>query len=168
MSNADPQNARILHWSVYGQSGEPPAERVVPSTDMLEATIKEPITEAWEQTIPAKDIPKLLLGYQAQAMEDKWMIYADGPDAEGRCDIHMLRSWTGHKMVTAQFVVKVDQEGAIANEDAHFTAITREVHWSPWSHADAVEQTLEVFRWVMGVELPTATAGQGGSTGEMS
>lgn len=31
------------------------------------------------------------------ASEDKWFVYADGPDAEGHIRLHMHRSWTGKK-----------------------------------------------------------------------
>jgi hypothetical protein len=31
------------------------------------------------------------------ANEDKWFVYADGPDPEGHIRLHMHRSWTGKK-----------------------------------------------------------------------
>jgi len=31
-------------------------------------------------------------------MEDKWFVYADGPDAKGYITLHLHRSWTGIKV----------------------------------------------------------------------
>jgi hypothetical protein len=43
------------------------------------------------------------------ANEDKWFVYADGPDAEGHIRLHMHRSWTSKKMI--ELIIKA---GAIS------------------------------------------------------
>ena len=45
-------------------------------------------------------------------MEEKWFIYADGPDALGTVVVHMHRSWTGFKTIEIKFKVPLDDNGA--------------------------------------------------------
>ena len=45
-------------------------------------------------------------------MQDKWFVYAEGPDLSGKCKVHFHRSWTGLKMAELFLVVDLRGEGA--------------------------------------------------------
>ncbi|KAF2492569.1 hypothetical protein BU16DRAFT_563881 [Lophium mytilinum] len=148
---------RIAHWSEFGQRGEPPTERVTNSEWKQTHPFEKPVTSKWNQPIPRAMLPKLLNGFQPSAMEDKWFVYADGPDAEGNAVLHMHRSWTGFKIVEAKFVIQLDEDGGLKEEDACFT----EIVWESDSerirgHTDekAKETVKGVCNWCMGVQLP--------------
>jgi hypothetical protein len=43
-------------------------------------------------------------------MEDKWFVYADGPDDAGHARLHLHRSWTGSKVVELEIRTTGDEE----------------------------------------------------------
>ena len=89
-------------------------------------------------------------------MEDKWFVYADGPDAQGNAVVHMFRSWTGYKMVELKIKVPLDDDGEFEEEDSKVTEITWES--SKERHRDQTEEgaksmAREVCNWVLDVKL---------------
>ena len=87
-------------------------------------------------------------------MEDKWFVYADGPDAEGHAALHMYRSWTGCE--TIKLDIEVEKKGAGAPRKTQITAITWESDGEKIKNPSeklAKEMALEVCNWVLGVKL---------------
>lgn len=83
-----------------------------------------------------------------KASEDKWFVYAEGPDAKGNGRLHMHRSWTGRKV----FEVGMRVDG----EDGAAGWIT-EIVWEPRVEGGDEEEVKErvwmVCSWVLGVDL---------------
>ncbi|KAF1994666.1 hypothetical protein P154DRAFT_367764 [Amniculicola lignicola CBS 123094] len=157
MSELSPDQFNSLrHWSLYGQRGEPAAKRAI-STDWNTHTFEKPVTSPWNQQISRTELPKLLQGFQPGGMEDKWFVYADGPDAQGNAVLHMFRSWTGYKLIELELVIELNEDGEVMEKDSYITEITWESN-----NERIVEQTeekaktmaKEVCNWVLGVKLP--------------
>jgi hypothetical protein len=55
---------------------------------------KEPVQLPWKIDLGQADLARLLHGFTPDIMEDKWFIYAEGPDSTGAARVHFLRSWT--------------------------------------------------------------------------
>ena len=90
-------------------------------------------------------------------MEDKWFVYADGPDAQGQAVVHMFRSWTGRKMVEVKVQVPVDKEGGFVDADSSITEITWESNQERYrdqTKEGAKSMVKEVCNWCMNVSLP--------------
>ncbi|KAL3958396.1 hypothetical protein ACCO45_006558 [Purpureocillium lilacinum] len=71
--------------------------RKIPAKDYA-----QPVTTPWVVALPPGSLATLLMGFSAQIMDHKWHVYAEGPDADGKVDVHFLRSWTGNPIVTAR------------------------------------------------------------------
>lgn len=140
----------LFHWSLYGQKSDPTTHRVQASECNAKPFVT-PIASPWNQPVPSAEVPKLLNGFAAREMEDKWIVYADGPDEQGRATVHMLRSWTGHKMAELKLQVP-DDEG-----DAHFVEIVWESSQERYrnqTEEGAKAMAREVCRWCLNVTLP--------------
>jgi hypothetical protein len=95
------------------------------------------------------------------ANEDKWFVYADGPDAEGHIRLHMHRSWTGKKMIEL-----IIEAGAIS--PTHLpdgSAVITGIIWESDSgilkdEEDAKATAREVCNWILEVQLQDETMGQ--------
>ena len=95
------------------------------------------------------------------ANEDKWFVYADGPDAEGHIHLHMHRSWTGKKMIEL-----IIEAGAITS--AHLpdgSAVITGIVWESDSGTikdkeDAKATAREVCNWILDVQLQDGIKGQ--------
>lgn len=59
----------------------------------------DPVTSPWEINISETDRNKLSKGFLPEDMDDKWVLYADAPDTDGKFVLHMCRSWTGDEQV---------------------------------------------------------------------
>ena len=152
----DDEFAAIHDWSLYGQRGDPLEQRTTAS-DWQNTSFEQPMTAVWDPLVPYSELPKLLLGFKPRAMEDKWFVYTDGPDAQGNSVIHMHRSWTGYKNIEARFLVKKDDDGNVMEEDAYFTEIMWEssnAKVQGLTEDTAKERAKEVFKWCMDVRLP--------------
>ncbi|PFH61686.1 hypothetical protein XA68_16569 [Ophiocordyceps unilateralis] len=89
--------------------------------------IQNPTSAAWQVEIPPADVSKLLDGLRPQMMEDKWFIYADEPDGQGRTAVHFCRSWTGDEIFLLNLVAAVDASRAlVADQPARLTDIVWE------------------------------------------
>ena len=107
--------------------------------------------------VPRDEISKVLNGFRAEAMEDKWVVYADGPDAQGRAVIHMCRSWTGHKMLELKLQLPTEDDGPFVDGDAWFTEIiweSSQERYRNQTEAGAKELAKQVCEWCIDVSLP--------------
>jgi hypothetical protein len=108
----------------------------------------------WDHAIPHGELPKLLNGFIPQEMEDKWFVYADGPDAHGNAALHFYRSWTGYKMVEAKLVMELNENGEVMDTGARFTELTWETNRERYNgDMDAPGTVLDVSEWCMGCQI---------------
>ena len=150
------ERAALGHWSTFGQKGEPPKSRVL-SSECKAKPFVAPITSPWNQMVPRDEISKVLNGFRAEAMEDKWVVYADGPDAQGRAVVHMCRSWTGHKILELKFQLPTEDDGPFVDGDAWITEIiweSSQERYRNQTEAGAKELAKQVCKWCMDVCLP--------------
>jgi hypothetical protein len=137
------------HWGLFGQRGQPSKRRIQPSERRVQP-FQKPLTSPWDIKVPVTDLNKLLNGFIPRQMEDKWFMYADGPDAEGCAMLHMFRSWTGAKMVELEIRLAVEEDGDVID-----ATITRMV----WESAQIENEerakyfAKEASNWVLGVKL---------------
>lgn len=88
------------------------------------------------------------------ASEDKWFIFAEGPDAQGEVRLHVFRSWTGFKQI--ELVIDAGVDGYGSKGDG---AMIREIIWETEEKGcyGSVERYKEIARevlsWVMDVYL---------------
>lgn len=110
----------------------------------------------WRVSIPADKLGTLLNGFCPMEVEDKWFIYADGPDADGRAKLHMHRSWTGFKVVEFDIKIIAYRHDETKVWRADFTAIKFETNGERvrgQTEESAKHQALQVCEWVLGVTL---------------
>jgi hypothetical protein len=153
--NSDEFSA-LRHWSLFGQKGEPSIRRVKGNDWGEPSSFQIPVTSAWNVLIPHTELSKLINGFQPRAMEDKWFVYADGPDIRGNAVVHMFRSWTGHKMAELKIHVPLDENGKVTEENSKITEITWES--DPERHRNQTEEgaktmAREVCNWVLDAKL---------------
>lgn len=90
------------------------------------------------------------------ASEDKWFVYADGPDESGEVRLHMHRSWTRGKQVELVIDAGFDGYGK-TGEGASITSIIWESDpGKKWKDADVdtyKEVAREVCNWILDVRL---------------
>jgi hypothetical protein len=155
MSSDQDRSSAIMHWAVYGQKGQASAHRFDPSEWDLQPFSK-PVTMPWDISIPRAEVWKLLNGFDPSAMEDKWMVYAEGPDSEGKCIIRMHRSWTGDQIVAVKLQLQVGDDGQVKDDDGKFYEITWESDESVWGTPGeeiAKSTALGICNWVLGMHL---------------
>ena len=151
--------ASLRHWAHYGQRGSPPTRRVKGSDRDHLQLFKKPKTASWNARISAAEIPTILNGFQPQMMEDKWFVYADGPNAQGIAIVHMYRSWTGKKM----FELKIDvRSGGGSGIKRQSGGLVTDIKWesdtetsSGLDEKEAKEIATGVCTWVMNVKVET-------------
>ena len=66
-------------------------------------------TVSWNAFLTPEQVFNLVMGFKPKQMEDKWFIYAEGPDQSGKLKVHFHRSWTGLKI--AELFILVDLKG---------------------------------------------------------
>ena len=94
----------LLHYSIYGAPGEPPASRVDNNRYGIQP-LQDPATAPWDVPLGRADLEKLIIGFCPQEMEHKWLCCSDDPDGQGNIVVHMYRSWTGQEQFTLQVAV---------------------------------------------------------------
>lgn len=88
------------------------------------------------------------------ASEDKWFIFAQGPDSQGEVRLHIFRSWTGNKQI--ELVIDAGVDGYGMNGDG---AMIKEIIWESsekgsYGMVERYKQiTREIFSWVLDVYL---------------
>jgi hypothetical protein len=112
--------------------------------------------------------------FKPREMEDKWFVYAEGPDEKGVVKLCMCRSWTGARIAEVSLSVTRSLENTVEGEDkgkwqekedkdweARITGLT----WESDSEVirgqeeeGAKEAVREVCKWVLGVELASDNA----------
>ena len=94
------------------------------------------------------------------ASEDKWFVYADGPDHNQEVRLHAHRSWSGIKMLELHIDAGFDGYGK-DGQGAKITAITwesdSEKAWEDGDAAVYIEAAREVCSWVLNVTLGAST-----------
>jgi len=107
--------------------------------------------------IKPEQLPTLLQGFKPREMEDKWFVYADGPDDDGLATMHFHRSWTGYKMT--EISIQIGKSGAKDKDDEgsiQITSITWETGGEAQRHPseNGAKETVEsICKWILGVEL---------------
>ena len=150
----------IMHWAEFGakrDSGNQPSNlKRMTSTDRGTNPFQKPVTSNWNLAIPRPELPKILMGFEPQDMDDKWFVYTKGPDAQGVALVHMHRSWTGNKSFELKLVVEPTDgsEQKKDDGDAHFTAITWESVSGAWDEEEAKRIAKGVCQWCLDVQLP--------------
>ncbi|KAF2875859.1 hypothetical protein BDV95DRAFT_615802 [Massariosphaeria phaeospora] len=147
----------------------PPRARALPST-LPTTSFPSPSphihTVPWHLPLTPSQIHTLILGFAPQSMDDKWFIYAEGPDRSGKLKVHFHRSWTGLKI--AELFVVVDMEGGVEGEKGGEEGRGKGkggggrivgVKWNGGEETNGLEREEARYmvrttcRWVLGVEL---------------
>lgn len=90
------------------------------------------------------------------ASDDKWFVYADGPDVAGRARLYMYRSWTGQKMI--ELGVQGDPVHAGFATIIDITFETDESEQKMVVTEEKAKATaIEVCRWVLDVDLESSS-----------
>jgi hypothetical protein len=143
------------HGPSSGQAGRSSSQRVAASAWKTKP-FKNPERAPWEVAVPADKLGSLLSGFRPEEMEDKWFVYADGPDAAGRVKLHMHRSWTGFKVAELDIRAIANKYDKTRVWKAEITAIAFETDGErirDQSEESAKDQALQVCEWVLGVKL---------------
>ena len=185
------QIAMIQHWSTYGQCGKTPDHRVRPHEWNHKAMLKPVTTpwhiKLDPQQLPllllgftpatprGMPLELFLVGEMVKThifmstsqrsdltpSEDKWFIYADGPDHAQQARIHMCRSWTGFEMMELLVDAGYDGYGSDGG-GARIVSISWENdegrRMRDQNAAFSKEVAREVCDWVLGVKLGPAEA----------
>ncbi|KAF1955084.1 hypothetical protein CC80DRAFT_111933 [Byssothecium circinans] len=73
-------------------------------------------TVGWNVFLTPEKVYSLVMGFKpssdSTATDDKWFIYSQGPDQNGKLKVHFHRSWTGMKIAELFIVVDLKGEGA--------------------------------------------------------
>jgi hypothetical protein len=115
----------LAQWSSFGQAGRPSSIRVRASAWKTKP-FKKAERAPWRVPVPADKLGTLLHGFRPEEMEDKWFVYADGPDAAGRAKLHMHRSWTGFKVAELDIRTVGNRKHETEDWKAEITAIAFE------------------------------------------
>ena len=149
------QTNSVIHHSLFGHRGQASATRTK-YTDWQTKPFQKPITSQWRLVISKDDLPKLLNGVKPEQMEDKWFVYADGPNDEGEVRIHFHRSWTGFKVAEVKIVIDQKQKG----KDGVGNVFFEEIIWESekkrvnQDEVDAKEMVINVAEWCMDAVSP--------------
>lgn len=153
------EQSALHHWSLYGQPGEASKHRVTAGEWEVKPFVT-PVTSPWDVPVSGEQLPKLLNGFRPQEMEDKWFVYADGPDVEGHAKMHFFRSWTGFKIAEVEIAIVMEEPAQQGKKSVEPCARIKEIMWESSESSirgnteeGAKEGVLEVLRWVLGVKL---------------
>ncbi|KAI9866166.1 MAG: hypothetical protein M1813_001727 [Trichoglossum hirsutum] len=145
----------LAHWSLFGRESLPSLTRVKAGS-WKSQLFKKPMHSVWHLPVPPFQLGKLLNGFYPLEMEDKWYIYADGPDSSGRAMLHMHRSWTGQKNIELEIQTTGDEEEEAEAWSAKIVAVSwetdEELVKCP-SEEMAKYEALEACNWCLGVKL---------------
>ena len=146
----------LRQWSLLGQRSHPRRERVK-ALDWKTKAFLAPVTTTWNVTIRHDDLNKLLLGFQPVEMEDRWFLYAEGPDPQGNAALHMFRSWTGFPMAKLHINVPMGKDGGMVEADAVITKLTWESsddRYKSQSEEGAKSMARGICSFILDVEIP--------------
>lgn len=122
----------------------------------------KPTATPWLVTIRHDVLQRLILGYFAMDMDQKWIFLTLGPDEEGIYTVRMLRSWTGRPMMSMKIKAELDEQNEpISGRNAQIFELEWETEEEIWPLEDflpnkekAKEWTREICQWVMEIDLP--------------
>lgn len=180
------QAALMRHWSAYGQRGKTPNHRVGPHEWRCEPFSKPVSTEWYVHIRPdqlallilgflprkssnasiySRNVGDTITTHifmsastdpNMIASEDKWFVYADGPDEKEQVRLHAYRSWSGLKIMELHIDAGFDGYGR-AGGGASITTIKWESDpEKAWKDGDAkayIEAAREVCSRVLNVQL---------------
>ena len=105
----------------------PPTDRIVPYSKQSIKPMLAPVVSAWDQKVPVHEVGKLMMGFRASVMEEKWNVYTEDVEGDGQGEgaghvrernyiVNMVRSWTGFLLVSVRLeVVDAGSEGQMEN-----------------------------------------------------
>jgi hypothetical protein len=143
----------IAHWSSFGQPGGNVPEKRVQLDDWKTKPMKSPKTIAWKVPIQPPQLARTLMGFRPSEMEDKWFVYADGPDNDGKISVHLIRSWTGFRIAEVKINLGDAASGSGPGWIKEFVWESSDEVIRIQDEEEAKGMVRETFRWVLGVEL---------------
>ncbi|OGE46997.1 hypothetical protein PENARI_c078G01842 [Penicillium arizonense] len=150
--------AKLQHFVVYGNPGEPPASRVDGSR-WRQRQFKDPVTAPWDLPLGRADVTKLVNGFEPSEMEHKWMCCSDDPEDGGTSfEVYMYGSWGGEKRISLQVKVPGGIGGAKVDRGETGARIAG-IKWERKSNGVVIEEekaketALEVCNWVLSCDL---------------
>lgn len=122
----------------------------------------KPTTTPWPLSIPHDDLQRLIKGYHAVDMDQKWIFLTLGPDEESIYTVKMIRSWSGCPMMAMKIRAELGEDGQPRTDrEAQVFELVWETEQSVWPMDDffgsddkAKEWTREICSWVMEIKLP--------------
>ncbi|KAM7206114.1 hypothetical protein V8F20_002896 [Naviculisporaceae sp. PSN 640] len=116
LEESDRSQRDIIHLRIFGKAGHIQTERTTAFS--WKQVSEEPVSLQfapeqdiamvdWTVPLSLHQVGRLLHGFCPEVMEDKWFVYAEGPDATGRAFVHFHRSWSGRKMAVLALRVMV-------------------------------------------------------------
>lgn len=110
-----------------------------------EHPIENPATAEWDVSLTYAEYTKLLKGFTPRDMDDKWVIFADLPDASGNTTIRFARSWTGREQISV-YLIAGDPSRTDVDTWAKIVTIMWEKRDEPGAFLSTEEEAKEVAR----------------------
>lgn len=146
-----------LHFGSFGRKGTAQDKRTTILECKTPANFKKPHQTPWVIPISSEMLLKLLHGYTSKTMEDKWDIYASGPDMSGAAKVYFYRSWTGQKVAELDLQVAWGDDAASELWEGRVELLTTESDWFQGGPKEDEEwikfHILGVFSWVLDIWL---------------
>ena len=147
----------VAHHHLFGRHGHLQALRST-GHSWQRKPFKRPCHLKWRIPLSTAHLLRLIHGFRPVEMEDKWFIYADGPDVRGDATLHFHRGWTGDKVAQLEIKVSWGDDGAAEEWTGEIVELVMEGEVEEAADDDTVEemtkfQVLEACRWVLGVQL---------------
>ena len=137
---SDRSQREIIHRRIFGQTGHIQPERTTAFSwqePVLQFSPEQDIiTVDWAIPLSSYQAGRLLHGFCPEIMEDKWFIYADGPDASGQAFVHFNRSWSGKKMA----VLSMKVAGDTGNEGEAWSGCIEQLSWEKEGEGEKADE----------------------------
>lgn len=123
--------------------------------------IKSPTSAKWNIPLSYDDLVKIIAGFDAQVMEERWRCVAHGPDENGLVKVHFYRSWTGYERCVLTIQTVLGDDGDIKDgQGARIVGIMWETReGDDKGEASEKEIALGVCNWTLGCSLVDEEAG---------
>ncbi len=160
---SDKSQRWIIHRRILGQTGHIQPERTTAFSwqePVLQFSSEQDlVTVDWGIPLSSYQTGRLLHGFCPEVMEDKWFVYAEGPDTSGQAFVHFNRSWTGKKMA----VLSVKVAGDTDDEGEAWSGCIERLTWEKEGEGEKADEgcsegmakfiVLEVCRLVLQICL---------------
>ena len=152
----NPTLTAVHHFHLYGQPGSAstclePSSPPLPDRPKATAAawrnikpLSRPVTSPWGLHITPAAIATLTHGFIPREMEDKWFVYAEGPDDAGVLRVRFFRSWTGFEIAVLVIRGPVVEEIVWESDEERIRMA---------NERGAKRMVREVCRWVLEVEI---------------